>query len=140
MLNRAAGVRIEDLAVEKDIHRLFGHRLLRLGGCMNHDSLHIFHADSDVANSHEVCPGMYTGGLQSAVSRMGNGLTDPSRCALICGSMRWAQGQLDEEIAKGTWLPVSASPELVIDISCNDERSRNAWHDVLGMTSEPDRV
>lgn len=135
MLNRAAGVKIEDLAVEEDLHHLFGHRLLRLGGCLNHDSLHIFHADPQIANSHEVCPGMYTGGLHSAISLMHNGLTDPNRCALICGSMRWEKDQLDTEVAKGTWLPVCASPEMVIDISCSDERSRTAWHDLLSLTS-----
>eukprot|EP00892_Ulva_mutabilis_P006731 jgi/Ulvmu1/442/UM001_0449.1 len=140
MLNRTAGVKIEDLAVDKDLHRLFGHRSLRLGGCMNHDSLHIFHADPKIANSHEMCPGMFTGGLQSAISLMSSGATDPDQCALICGSMHWVSDQLDQDVANGTWLPVSACSQLVIDISCCDEGSRTAWHDILAMTSEPDRV
>ena len=140
MLNRAAGVKVEDLAVGKDLQRVFGHRSLRLGGCMNHDSLHIFHADPQIANSHEMCPGMYTGGLQSAISLMSAGATDPDKCALICGSMHWTGGQLDQDVAKGTWLPISACPELVIDISCRDDRCSTAWHEILAMTSEPDRV
>ena len=140
MLNRAAGVKVEDLAVGKDLQCVFGHRSLRLGGCMNHDSLHIFHADPQIANSHEMCPGMYTGGLQSAISLMSAGATDPDKCALICGSMHWTGGQLDQDVAKGTWLPISACPELVIDISCRDDRCSTAWHEILAMTSEPDRV
>lgn len=140
MLNRTAGVQIQDITIESSIGKSFGEKPLRLGGCLNHKNIHILHGQQQVADAVEMCPGLFTGGLQSSMQLILEGVCGADDFSLLAGYTGWQPGQLDEEIRQGAWLPISCSPELVLHIACSDAHSNTAWHDLFSLISEPDRV
>jgi putative transcriptional regulator len=140
LLNRTAGVQIQDLAIDENISEAFEGKALRLGGCLNHKSIHILHGQHRVADAVEMCPGLFTGGLQSSVRLISDGICTQDDFSLLAGYTGWQAGQLDDEIKRSAWIPISCCPELVLHIACNELHSRSAWSDLFSLVSEPDRA
>lgn len=140
MLNRPAGVQIQDLALEGGIVQCMGERSLRLGGPHLPSNLHLLHGQSQVADSVMVCPGLYTGGLQSSIELVSAGHCPAQAFSLLAGYTGWQPGQLEAEIRQGSWVPVSADPEMVLDIACRDSSCSTAWHELFSKISEADRT
>ncbi len=60
----------------------------------------------------------------------------PQRCVLALGYAGWAEGQLDAEFQRGSWIPIELDPEIVFDA----EPGRR-WSRVLeGNGIEPGRI
>jgi putative transcriptional regulator len=48
----------------------------------------------------------------------------PQRCVLALGYAGWAEGQLDAEFQRGSWIPVELDPEIVFDAHPGQRWSR----------------
>jgi len=87
-----------------------------VGGPVGLDTLQILHRAPDlVGGGVEVAPGIHVGGeLPSVADLM---LADPERARrdlrLTLGYSGWGEGQLEVELATGSWLPAPCEPELV---------------------------
>jgi putative transcriptional regulator len=139
VLNHASVLSVEDLHIGEDTKRCFGHTMLRLGGRSCHQSVLLLHGESRVSDAHSVCPGLYTGGLNMALNFIRNGVCTADRFCLLAGYTSWQPGQLEWEVSTGAWIPVSASPRLVLDLACDEARCSTAWHDMFSYVSEPER-
>lgn len=140
VLNHASVLSVEDLHINDDAKLYFGHTMLRLGGRTCHQSVLLLHGESRVSDAHCVCPGLYTGGLKTALNLVRNGVCTANRFCLLAGYTSWAPGQLEWEVATGAWVPVSASPRLVLDLACDEARCSTAWHDMFSYVSELERT
>ena len=140
VLNRQAGVQIQDLAIEDSVAQVLGACPLRLGGPHLLSHLHLLHGDRRVTDATLLCPGLYTGGLQSALKLAAAGQCQVSDFCLAAGYTGWQDGQLQSEIRQGSWIPVSVDPKKVLEIACCGVGGPSAWHDLFSMVSEPDRV
>lgn len=56
---------------------------------------------------------MYTGGLSSASGLVQAGLADPREFKMLSGYAGWGPGQLEYEIADGSWWVVAASVPVI---------------------------
>lgn len=60
----------------------------------------------------------------------------PRRRLLLVGYAGWGEGQLDDELERGIWLPVSLDPAIVFDCAIDDR-----WTEALrGAGIEPGRI
>ena len=138
VLNRQSGLQIQDVAIEDSISQALGSCPLRLGGPHLLSNLHLLHGERHVKDATMVCPGLYTGGLQSALELVAEGRCQPHEFCLAAGYTGWQPGQLESEIRQGSWSPVSVDPQRVLDIACHDVAGSSAWHDLFSKVSEPD--
>ncbi len=60
-------------------------------------------------------------------------LRPPDDLRIFLGYAGWGQGQLESELAQGSWVVASMSPEIVFDVPCD-----RMWDHVLrGMNIDP---
>lgn len=85
MLNKQAGVQIQDLAIEGSITQVFGEMSLRLGGPHLPSNLHLLHGQQQVTDTVMMCPGLYTGGLQSSLQLVSEGVVPADTFSLLAG-------------------------------------------------------
>jgi putative transcriptional regulator len=140
LLNRPSGVQIQDLAIEDSIASVFGRSSLRLGGPHLPSNLHLLHGNKRVDDNFMLCPGLYTGGLQSAMQLVSQGQCHSTDFALLAGYTGWRPGQLEAEIRDQAWICLSADPQMVLDIACRDDACSSAWHRLFSLVSEADRT
>lgn len=140
VLNHASSLAVNDLHILESTKRAFGASALRVGGRCSHQSVLLLHGEPRVADAHTVCPGVYTGGLSTAQGLVESGASSRQRFCLLAGYCSWQPGQLEADVAAGMWSLVSASPELVLDLACDEQRTKQAWHELLCRTCEPERT
>lgn len=76
------------------------------GGPVSPDSMFIVHNQSHLAErDSEILPGLYFGGkYDDFFASIQNGEVDETQFKAFLGYCGWKPGQLDEEIAEGTWF------------------------------------
>jgi len=73
----------------------------------------VLHDDERVTEKHEVVPGLF---LSLTLDTLGPLLKDPSRHLRFClGYAGWGAGQLESELASGSWLYAQASARPVLE-------------------------
>ena len=87
-----------------------------VGGPVGLDTLQILHRAPDlVPGGVEVATGIHIGGELASVAELM--LADPERARrdlrLTLGYSGWGEGQLEVELATGSWLPAPCDPQLV---------------------------
>lgn len=92
---------------------------LRSGGPVSPDALQFLHrlplADADSVGA-EVAPDVWLGADLGAVAQYLDGTHEgaaDSVVRFVVGYSGWGEGQLDAEMATGSWLPVPATADLV---------------------------
>ena len=64
----------------------------------------------------EVCGGVYLSASPTLVRRTLESAPDP-RVRMVVGYAGWGAGQLDVELAQGSWLLAPVQPDLIFDIA-----------------------
>ncbi len=108
---------------------------VHIGGPVGLDTLQVLHcAPEHIGGGVEFAPGFHLGGeLGSVASYL---IDEPEHAArhlkLILGYSGWGEGQLEIELATGSWLPARSDPSIVFD-----KEASTAWRDVVQSIGTP---
>lgn len=120
IINRAVTIPLSDLWGDcpdeiRDI------RIACEGGPVERNKGLLLHACPDLPGCHPMGMGVAIGGeLDALVKRFHNG-PDHRGPRLFLGHTGWAPGQLDAEIAQGTWTVQAGSSELLLHVAPADD-------------------
>jgi putative transcriptional regulator len=92
---------------------IFSNSFLYNGGPMGLDGLMVLHNKKGIPDALEIIDGVYSGGLLGAMTAIRSGEMVVSRLRFFAGYSGWMPGQLEQEIADGTWFVAASSPEYV---------------------------
>jgi putative transcriptional regulator len=98
------------------------------GGPVGQDSLQFVHRlPEDLPGGVPLGEGLYLGGdLDELVAAMGCGVATPMDLRFFVGYSGWGEGQLEDELSGGSWVPAPPDSELVFDIDDRDVVWRRA--------------
>ena len=98
------------------------------GGPVNSNNLFYLHNLGDkIANSHEVVPGLYTGGSFDDVKTLINtGIITSDQIRFFLGYSGWESGQLEEEMKSNSWIVGSTSIKNVLE-----NKDKDLWKQIL---------
>ena len=139
LLNRASPLSVADLNTCDASKACFAGAAVRAGGSQSPASLLVLHGHAEVTDSRCVAPGLYTGGLRTACALVHAGAVRAESFALLAGYMAWPPGELRRQTEAGLWLPVSVSPELVLQVACDTTFQHLAWYRLFSSVSIADR-
>ena len=128
VLNHTTDFHCSDVAESFDLEWPAGEDVsLRRGGPVEPQSLWMLHDDGwSFEETMRICPGVSISRSRAALTRLCE--ADEDRVRLIVGYAGWGPGQLEEEIAQGTWLTGASTAELVFE--CEIER---LWETAVRM-------
>lgn len=103
------------------------------GGPVSPDSMFIIHNQAHLAEPNsEIMPGLYFGGkYDDFFASIQNGDVDETQFKAFLGYSGWKPGQLEEEIAEGTWFVKDTSSQEVL-ISCK----KQDWKKLISSMGE----
>lgn len=128
VVNRAAGITLDAVFPEHPLLRELPFPL-SWGGPVGLDTLQFLHRVPEIVpGGLELTGGVYFGGDFEALARYLHERREAARGSvrLLLGYAGWGKGQLDDELASGSWLPAPLVPDLVF----GSERQA-AWRRVL---------
>ena len=114
VLNRAAPLTLEDLAKgqELEVSPKLSQEPIFVGGPVEPQRGFVLHDAADVAEPHEVVPGLF---LSVTTDALGPLLRkEDIRLRFCLGYAGWGPKQLEQEIAEGAWLFTEASSSPVL--------------------------
>jgi len=129
VINRPAPLTIQKLL---RMHELLGTSKfpVHAGGPVGLDTLQIVHrVPGEIPGGYELGDGVYLGGEFEALARYlverdeDDALSD---VRMILGYAGWGEGQLELELASGSWLPARMDPDWVFDSA-----PESVWRKVL---------
>ena len=105
------------------------------GGPVGLDSLQFLHRlPSEAPDGIEVFPGLFLGGKLDELVTVSRARPLHEDFRLFLGYSGWGAGQLEDELAGGSWLPVPPQMEAVF---ASDQEA--SWRKVVGSLGEEDR-
>lgn len=116
VVNKPSSLTLDRLLPE---HPVFGSLALPIwwGGPVGNDTLQVLHRDPELADEgHPIGAGLRLGVHLSRLETLVLDLEPREtleRFRFVLGYAGWGAGQLERELAEGSWLPVSLDPELV---------------------------
>jgi len=124
ILNKVIDMKIEDLI--KDFPEFDAP--VFYGGPVATDTIHYIHNVGDLLdNSNEVTRGVYWGGdFEKLKFLVSSKLIKPENIKFFIGYSGWTGGQLDEELAEGTWI----TDHMYANYAFKDDKSE-LWSTVL---------
>jgi putative transcriptional regulator len=112
VLNRSTQLTLGDLLPELYTPELSVYQ----GGPVQLDTLHMIHRNPGTLGGNEIAPGVYWGGSYETLQQViENNEYDAADMKMYIGYSGWSQGQLEKEMAEGTWLVGDADPYLLFD-------------------------
>ena len=91
------------------------------GGPVQLDTLHMLHRQPGKFGGNEIAPGIFWGGsyeaLQDAVTE---NTYQPLDMRLFVGYSGWTAGQLEEEIAEGSWIVAETDEHLLFETDADE--------------------
>ncbi len=91
--------------------------LLRAGGPVGPDTLHVVHQLAELPGAAPLGQGAYWGGdFDLLLTGLLSGAVGPDTVRLFVGYAGWAPGQLEEEIERGSWIRQPASAGKVFTL------------------------
>lgn len=110
VVNRPTDVEPGELLADEDGLADYGGTLF-WGGPVQMDSLRaLLHTDEPPKGAEKIIDSVYLVAFEDAVEL---GPTEPARLRLYIGYAGWAPGQLDHELARGSWHILPATPGRV---------------------------
>lgn len=97
------------------------------GGPVQLDTLHMLHRSPEVFGGNEIVPGVFWGGSYEALQEaiLENHYQSPD-LRLFVGYSGWSAGQLEEEIAEGSWIVADVNEKLLFDTDTD-----NLWESAI---------
>ena len=134
VVNRPTELTVADLFPE---HALLGELAfpVHLGGPVDHETLQFVHRVPDeIPGGLELGDGVFLGGEFDALTRVLGAnaepsATDPLPVRLLLGYSGWGAGQLEGELAGGSWVPAPLSVEAVFG-----DDTQAVWRAVVRST------
>lgn len=84
------------------------------GGPVQPDNILVLHREGNApGDSREISPSLFVGATQAALTRLYG--KPESRTLCFAGYAGWGPGQLEAEMARGDWIPVSLDPSLIFE-------------------------
>lgn len=114
-----------------------------LGGPVSHETMQFVHTvPKEVPGGFELCSGLYLGGDLDALGRylIESPELAASKVRLFLGYSGWGTGQLEGELAVGSWVPAPYLPEVVFaddPAATWKQVVRAAGKDAEGLDAEP---
>jgi len=101
--------------------------ILYEGGPVENESLYFIHRRPDIIDhSVLIADGNYLGGnFKQAVAHINSAVHPEADIKLFIGYCGWDPGQLDAEIAEGSWMVTNAMLTLVLEKNAN-----TIWNDL----------
>lgn len=98
--------RVTDLDVSYALEEIeFAECPLFFGGPIVTDIVHFLHRIEELPDSTEIAPGLYWGGdVATLVGGLNDGSFDINDVRFFAGHASWAEGQLDTELDKKSWV------------------------------------
>lgn len=114
MLNRPSHMPIHEVFNPVPEVRVAAHPFY-VGGPVDEEGLHLLHLHNqiDSRNGLEVYPGVELGGEWDSIDEIL--LSDPARTFLFLGYSGWNSGQLEDEIAEGSWSVYQPNVRELLD-------------------------
>lgn len=135
VLNRPAGISLRQVFPE---HPLLASSELTVfwGGPVGMDSAQFLHRVPDLIHGgEELAHGVHLGGDFEELASLIH--EDPDRASasvrMFVGYSGWSDGQLDEELSSGSWLPAVLDPDVLFG-----EGEESAWRAVIRSISGMD--
>ncbi len=127
VINRRSDYTTKTLLAEHPLLSKYEHPIY-IGGPVQLNSMQILHRVPErITGGAELVSGLWIGGELDEVARfIAEEERAEDRVRLLVGYSGWGAGQLDVELAGGSWLPAPGVPEHVFR---NDPH--NLWRDVL---------
>lgn len=96
------------------------------GGPVQMDTLHMLHRSPEKFGGNEIAPGIYWGGsYQSLQDKILENNYQSVDLRLFIGYSGWSPGQLEKELAEGSWIVAPADARILFDTE-NDHMWRSA--------------
>ena len=112
VVNRPTDVRLEELLAEEDVIAGYTGTLF-WGGPVQMDSLRaLLHTDEPPESAEKILDSVYLVAFDDALDPDS---VDPATLRLYIGYAGWAPGQLDHELARGSWVVMPGTDERVFD-------------------------
>lgn len=102
---------------------------VHLGGPVDHSCLQFVHrAPADIKGGMELGAGLYLGGELDDLGAYlkSEGKAAEAKVRVMLGYSGWGEGQLDQELSKGSWLPASIQSDVIFA-----EDGRSVWRQVV---------
>lgn len=102
-----------------------------IGGPVEQNTLHILHNSPDLTEGGQVIKDGITwgGNIDQIKTQLNAGLLQGSQIRFLLGYSGWDSGQLEEEIASGTWLVSQLSITDLLEIPATE-----LWRELLRRT------
>lgn len=117
ILNQETDLLLGDILVELSASK----EPIYQGGPVQNDTLHMLHQIPQKLDGKQITDHIYWGGsfdsLQETILMHDY---EPESIKLFLGYAGWAAGQLDAEMAEGTWLVADATEEIVFHTAVNE--------------------
>ena len=136
VVNKRSSLTIDRLLPE---HPILGGLALPVswGGPVGNDTLQVLHRYPDViTGGYALADGLVLGGDIDEVAALFE--TGPPEAALqgvrfVLGYAGWGAGQLEAELAAGSWLPLALDPELVFPARARDRAREQSevWQEAV---------
>lgn len=111
VLNRRAGQQVGD-ALPGEVPEALRSQPLYLGGPVQAQALSFLHSDAFLPDAN-VLPNLHLDHALDTLMALGEGYSPTRQLRVFAGYAGWGPGQLDDEMARDTWLTHSASLDLV---------------------------
>lgn len=111
VLNRPVGKQVAD-ALPGELPDALRSQPLYLGGPVQPQALSFLHSDAFLPNAN-VMPNLTLDHSLDTLISLGDGYSPTRLLRVFAGYAGWSPGQLDDEMARDTWLTHPASIELV---------------------------
>ncbi len=145
VVNRATSMTVKDLLPDHPLLKQSAFRV-HLGGPVSHETLQFVHAlPDDIPGGFPLSEELWLGGDLDALGRvlLSGSPKEHSRVRVVVGYSGWGPGQLDMELAIGSWVP--APPRLDAVFGADQEATwrrvvRSIGPGGLGLESQPPDV
>lgn len=124
IVNRPAGTSLGKV-VKMDLPPSLGDADLYIGGPVQNDVLCYLHADPGLIQTNAV-PGIEYGNSIEALLGVATGFSAGKELKVLAGYSGWAGGQLEKEIASGSWFVFKSSLDYIFDSPAN-----RVWQSLL---------
>jgi putative transcriptional regulator len=124
VLNRPSGTEVGE-ALVADLPEKLKSMPLYIGGPVQPGALSYLHGDTFLPGG-SVMANVDLGHSLDQLVELAGDFSSSRRLLVFAGYAGWSAGQLDDEIARDSWLVHQASPELIFD-----SNPQELWHRIL---------